>query len=73
MPGATSGIISNEARGPNEAQTTRNRTIRIMPSIKNRIRIPSLTHRDKGLCIEWSRKCMAADMKTVLFTDENHA
>ena len=42
MPGATSGIISNEARLPNKAKTTRNHTTGIMPSIKSVIKIPFL-------------------------------
>mgnify|MGYP002804582459 FL=1 len=39
-----------------------------MASIKRMIKKPCLRPSDKGLCIEWSRKCMAVVMKTVLFT-----
>ena len=35
MPGATSGIIFNEARLPNRALTTRDHTIGIVASINN--------------------------------------
>ena len=59
MPGATSGIFFSQ---PNHA-------IGIMASIKNMIKNLVLTPRHKGLCIEWSRKCIAVVMKTVLFTD----
>ena len=40
-----------------------------MASIKRMIKKPSLTPKYKDLCIEWSQKCMAVVMKTVLFTD----
>ena len=35
MPGATSGIIFNEARLPNKTLTTRNHAIGIVASIKS--------------------------------------
>ena len=54
MPGATSGIIFNEARLPNKAQTTRNHTIGIVASIKSFIKMLSMTPRDKDFCMEWS-------------------
>ena len=56
MPGATSGIIFNEARLPNRALTTRDHTIGIVASIKSWIKIPSLTPRNKDFCMEWFMK-----------------
>ena len=41
-----------------------------MALIKSMIGKPSVAPKQIGLCMEWSRKCMAAViMKTVLFTD----
>ena len=69
MPRATSGIFFNEAKLSNKVKITGNHTIGLMASIKRMIKKPSLTPRHKGLCIGWSRKCMAVVMMTVLFTD----
>ena len=37
------------------------------------IKIPSLIPGNKDLCVEWSRKCMMTNMKSVLFTDDLRA
>ena len=49
MSGATSGIISNESRLPDKAQTIRNHTFGILTSTKSMIKIP-FCHLGRKIC-----------------------
>ena len=65
MPRATRKRLFSEARLLNIAKTTRNRTLGSMTSLKSTIKRP-LTHGQKRLRVEWSRKYTTTGMKTNL-------